>query len=94
MAEMCADLNRDGVVNFVDLSALKGQFGQAWSSLQVCFESEPVATMVVPGTYTDGSEIEGAMTVRVFEISPGCYRATVADSAGTESMPSEIVCAE
>ena len=92
MAEDCADLNRDGIVNFADLAELRSQFGRDWEELPQCNKPHPVATMSVPNVYTDGRQITGPITVRIWEISPGCYRATVVDEQGTMSEPSEVYC--
>ena len=93
VSEYCADLNRDGFVNFEDVAIVRKQFGKRWEELQQCNRPIPTAVMYVPGKYVDGSEILGEMTIRLFEVSPGCYVATVADSEGIVSEPSEVYCA-
>lgn len=87
--DYCPDLNRDGFVNFADVAILRRDFSRAWEALTSC---QPVITLEVSNRYTDGTEIRGPIKVTIREVSPGCYQATVTDSAGVESEPSEEAC--
>jgi hypothetical protein len=83
---LCADLNSDGVVNFLDLGLFRSQFGDKAVESEFC---PAVSTIEVeltsPVMSISGEPISGLVSLRIVRTADGCWKALLADEAGRES---------